>query len=120
AGARAAGSPPVPRAAPAEAIAPAPHARPAAPPTDIAHLPRPFLGFVGSLEDRIDWELLQHLGSSFPEGSILLIGREPKPRPRDAWYQVYRRVVARANVHRLGWRSQKEIARYNAAFDVCL
>ncbi len=110
----------LPLGAPARAIAPAPQARPASPPSDIAHLPRPLLGFVGSLEDRIDWGLLEHLGRAFPEGSIILIGRDPKPRLREAWYHVYQRVAALPNVHRLGWRSQDEIARYNAAFDVCL
>ena len=28
--------------------------------------------------------------------------------------------MARPNVHLLGWKSQAEIASYNAAFDVCL
>ncbi len=110
----------LPLGAPARAIAPAPLARPAAPPSDIAHLPRPLLGFVGSLEDRIDWRLLEHLAHAFPGGSIILIGREPKPRPREAWYRDYERVIALPNVHRLGWRSQDEIAQYNAAFDICL
>jgi glycosyltransferase involved in cell wall biosynthesis len=110
----------LPLGAPATAIAPAPQASPAAPPADIAHLPRPLLGFVGSLEDRIDWGLLEYLARAFPEGSIILIGRDPKPRPREEWYQSYQRAVALPNVHRLGWRTQDEIARYNAAFDVCL
>jgi teichuronic acid biosynthesis glycosyltransferase TuaH len=110
----------LPLGAPARAIAPEPQARPADPPADIAHLPRPLLGFVGSLEDRIDWPLLEYLARAFPGGSIVLIGREPKPKPREAWYRDYQRAVAQPNVHRLGWRTQDEIARYNAAFDVCL
>jgi glycosyltransferase involved in cell wall biosynthesis len=110
----------LPLGAPATAIASAPQPRPAAPPADIAHLPRPLLGFVGSLEDRIDWELLEHVAHAFPTGSVVLIGRDPKPRPRESWYRVYERTIALSNVHRLGWRSQPEIARYNAAFDVCL
>jgi glycosyltransferase involved in cell wall biosynthesis len=111
----------LPLGAPATAIAPAPapQAHPAPAPPDIAHLPRPLLGFVGSLEDRIDWGLLEYLGRAIPDGSIILIGREPKPR-REAWYRLYQKAVALPNVHRLGWRSQSEIARYNAAFDVCL
>ncbi len=110
----------LPLGAPSTAIAPAPQALPAASPADIAHLPRPLLGFVGSLEDRIDWGLLEHLAGAFSEGSIILIGRDPKPHLREAWYHAYKRVAALPNVHRLGWRSQAEIAGYNAAFDVCL
>jgi glycosyltransferase involved in cell wall biosynthesis len=110
----------LPLGAPANAIAPAPQARPAEPPDEIDRLPRPLLGFVGSLEDRIDWGLLEKLAGAFPRGSIILIGRDPKPQPREAWYRAFQRTVAMPNVHRLGWRTQDEIARFNAAFDVCL
>ncbi len=110
----------LPHGAPATAIAEAPQHRPGPPPADLAALPRPYLGFVGSLEDRIDWGLVEHVARQFPEGSVVLIGREPAPAPRKEWYQAYRRTVALPNVHRLGWREQAEIGRYNAAFDVCL
>ena len=33
---------------------------------DIAHLPRPLLGYVGSMEDRVDWELMDRLSREFP------------------------------------------------------
>ncbi|HWE40263.1 MAG TPA: glycosyltransferase [Isosphaeraceae bacterium] len=110
----------LPHGAPAGAIAPRPLHKPAPAPEDIAHLPRPLLGFVGTLEDRLDWPLIEHLADAFGDGSIILIGREPTPAPRASWYREYRRAVARPNVHRVGWRPQGEIGRYNAAFDVCL
>jgi glycosyltransferase involved in cell wall biosynthesis len=110
----------LPLGTPATAIASAPQDRPAAPPRDIAQLPRPLLGFVGTLEDRIDWGLLEHLAREFTVGSIILIGRAPRARPQEAWYREFERVVALPNVHRIGWRSQGELAAYNAAFDVCL
>jgi glycosyltransferase involved in cell wall biosynthesis len=110
----------LPHGAPAAAIASAPQDRPAPPPADIAHLPRPLLGFVGTLEDRIDWHLLEYLARAFPEGSIVLIGREPAACPGQAWYRDFQRVVALPNVHRLGWKPQAELADYNATFDVCL
>lgn len=110
----------LPHGAPAAAIAPAPHDRPGPAPADIAALPRPLLGFVGTLEDRLDWPLLEHLARSFPDGSVVLIGREPAACPREPWFDAYRRTVALPNVHRLGWRPSAEIGRYNAAFDVCL
>ena len=110
----------LPHGAPASAIAPTPQHQPAPPPADIAHLPRPLLGFVGSLEDRIDWGLMEYLARALPDASIVLIGREPTPQPQAAWYRAYENVIARPNVHRLGWRSQSELSRYNIAFDVCL
>jgi teichuronic acid biosynthesis glycosyltransferase TuaH len=110
----------LPHGAPAAAIAPEPQDRPGPAPDDIAGLPRPLLGFVGTLEDRIDWPLLEHLARAFPSGSVVLIGREPDSRPRQPWYDAYCRAVSLPNVHLLGWRAPDEVGRYNAAFDVCL
>lgn len=110
----------LPHGAPASAIRSAPQHEPAVPPDDLARLPRPLLGFVGSLGDRLDWTLLEHVAQEFPHGSVVLIGQSPEPRPREAWYRDYERAVALPNVHRIGWRTQAEIGQYNAAFDVCL
>jgi glycosyltransferase involved in cell wall biosynthesis len=110
----------LPHGAPASTISPKPQHGPAAPPDDLAALPRPLLGFVGSLGDRLDWTLLEHVAQEFPHGSVVLIGRAPDPAPRASWYREYERAVALPNVHRIGWRSQAEIGRYNSAFDVCL
>ena len=89
-------------------------------PAEIAHLPRPLLGFVGSLEDRLDWGLVQRVADAFPGGSVLLVGREPEPAPSADWYGAYRKAVARPNVHVLGWKGQAEIGLLNASFDVCM
>ena len=110
----------LPHGAPAQAIGAAPQHRPGPPPADLAPLPSPRLGFVGSLEDRLDWPLLERVARAFPGGSVALIGREPAPAPEAEWYRSYQRVIELPNVHRLGWKTQAEIGAYNAAFDVCL
>ncbi len=110
----------LPHGAPAAAIAPVPQHTPAPPPADLAALPCPRLGFVGSLEDRLDWPLLERLARAYPSGSIVLIGREPPPSPREAWYRDSLQTRSLLNVHTLGWRPQAAIGAYNAAFDVCL
>lgn len=109
----------LPHGTPAAFLADAPHHEPAAAPPDLATLPRPYLGFVGTLEDRIDWPLLDRLAQSFPRASIILIGR-PLPRGRAPWQAEARSVLRRPNVHLLGWRPQSSLAAYIAAFDVCL
>jgi teichuronic acid biosynthesis glycosyltransferase TuaH len=109
----------LPHGAPTASLAEHPWARPAPGPDDIASLPRPLLGFVGSMEDRLDWNLLGQLSEALPEASIVLIGRTPPPGP-DAWHADYQRCLARPNVHALGWRPQESIHLYNRAFDVCL
>jgi glycosyltransferase involved in cell wall biosynthesis len=110
----------LPHGAPAAAISPAPQCRPDQAPDDLAALPRPLLGFVGTLEDRIDWSLIAFLAAAFPNGSIVLVGREPAPAPRDEWYQSYLRARAYPNLHVVGWKPPEEIPSYNASFDVCL
>ena len=110
----------LPHGAPSSAIPATPQHLPGPPPSDLAALPRPYLGFVGTLEDRIDWPLIEHLARTFPGSSLVLIGREPAPAPRLEWYRDYRRAVTLPNVHLLGWKGQAEIGAYNAAFDACL
>lgn len=110
----------LPHGAPRESIVAFPQHTPALCPPDLAALPGPRLGFVGSLEDRLDWNLVGNVADRFSTGSVVLIGREPRACPGEEWYAHYRAAVARPNVHRLGWKTQSEIARYNAAFDVCM
>jgi teichuronic acid biosynthesis glycosyltransferase TuaH len=96
-----------------------PWERPAPAPDDLSSLPRPLLGYVGTLEDRADWELLIRLSVAFPRASIAIVGPSSAHR-RGAWYAEFRRFAARPNVHLLGKRPQGAIHRYNRAFDVCL
>jgi hypothetical protein len=109
----------LPHGAPSIVLEGAPQTRPAPAPADLAGLPRPLLGYIGSLEDRIDWDLLTHLSEALPQASIVLIGRLA-PARKGPWLSSYQRCLARPNVHALGWRPQEAIGRYNRAFDVCL
>jgi teichuronic acid biosynthesis glycosyltransferase TuaH len=109
----------VPHGTPTPFLSQEPLERPAEGPADLAKLPRPYLGYVGSLEDRVDWELLAKLSRDFPQASIVVVGRVRKP-VAEPWWQACSRFLSRPNVHALGWRPQEEIARYYQAFDVCL
>ena len=109
----------LPHGAAAAVLAREPQHRPAPPPPDLAGLPRPILGYVGTLEDRMDWPLLRQVADAFPAASVVLIGRKARGGVR-GWLTDYRRCLARPNVHAIGWRSQEELGRYVSAFDVCL
>jgi glycosyltransferase involved in cell wall biosynthesis len=109
----------VPHGTPTPFLAPYPLARPAAPPLDLAHLPRPYLGYIGSLEDRIDWELMDRISTSFPDASIIVVGRVRAPVAAP-WGRQCARFLARPNVHSLGWRPQEALAGYYQAFDISL
>ncbi len=109
----------VPHGAPSRFVAKAPLSRPAQPPADLARLPRPYLGYIGSLEDRVDWELMDRLSLAFPDASIVVVGRV-RDAVSEPWWDACSRFLARPNVHALGWRPQEALARYYQAFDVCL
>lgn len=109
----------LPHGAPTHSIEPTPHAVPAVPPRDLARLPRPYLGYVGTLEDRIDWPLIDRLSAAFPHASIVLIGRTAHGGRR-LWHLERQRCLSRPNVHLLGWKAQHVLTTYIRAFDVNL
>ena len=109
----------LPHGAPSSSLADHPWAQPAPPPADLSGLPRPLLGYVGTLEDRVDWRLLTRVSEAFPRASVVVVGK-PGPRRRAAWWADRQRCLSRPNVHALGWRPQGAIPEYNRAFDVCL
>ena len=110
----------LPHGTPSWALSEFPCDLPELPPADLAHLPRPLLGYVGSLEDRVDWNLLSALSEAFPRASVVLVGRPLADPKGGGWKADYRRCMARPNVHAVGWRSQDSVPLYNRTFDVCL
>ncbi len=109
----------VPHGAPTAFLAQHPLTRPAQPPADLDHLPRPYLGFIGSLEDRLDWDLMDRMSLAFPSASIVIVGqvRGPVDAP---WWSTCSRFLSRPNVHAIGWRRQDLLASYYQTFDVSL
>jgi glycosyltransferase involved in cell wall biosynthesis len=112
----------LPHGTPAAFLAEDPQHRPAAPPDDLAHLPRPLLGYVGSIEGRVDWPLLNRLAGAVPSGSIVVVGKAPSHRRhgREAWFRAWLEFSRRPNVHLIGWRPQEKLPRYYRGFDVIL
>ncbi len=108
-----------PHGAPTPFLAARPLGTPAAAPGDLASLPRPILGYIGSLEDRVDWELMDRLALRFPQASIVVLGRRTPPGP-ESWRSACERFLARPNVHAIGWRGQDQLPAYSQAFDVAL
>jgi teichuronic acid biosynthesis glycosyltransferase TuaH len=109
----------IPHGTPRPFLADRPLSRPARPPVDIAHLPRPLIGYVGSIEGRTDWSLMEKLGDAFPDASIVIVGRLPAAAAQP-WYPAWTRLLARPNVHAIGWRPQAVLPGYYQAFDVIL
>lgn len=80
-------------------------------PADIAALPRPVLGFYGTLRDWVDLELVAHVARARPSWSIALIGQQ---------LDDVRAVAGAPNVHLLGRKPHHELPAYCRAMDVGL
>ncbi len=92
------------------------------PSTSMRDLPRPILGYVGSLEDRVDWALLDRLAEALPNSTILLVGRITSRRTPtgSAWRAARTRCLARPNVQAVGWQPQDSLGAWIRSFDICL
>ena len=78
-------------------------------PMDLRSIPRPVIGFFGWLRDTIDPELLMAVSCSFPNASIVLIGRVSGD------FALLRR---QPNIHFLGQKDYRELPSYGRFFSV--
>jgi glycosyltransferase involved in cell wall biosynthesis len=80
-------------------------------PPDIGKLPRPIYGYIGVIDERIDYELIATL-SIASSGSIVMVGPSTKVDPAT--------FPRRKNLHWLGGRDYADLPAYTKGFDVCL
>ncbi len=81
-------------------------------PRDVSRIPRPRLGFLGELRDRvIDFDLLAAVAKRIPDAQLILVG---------AASDDIGRVARLPNVHWLGFRDYSEIPAFAQALDVGL
>jgi len=81
-------------------------------PPDIANLPRPVYGYIGVVDERIDYGLVAKLAEKNAEGSVVMLG---------PWTKVDAATFPRReNLHWLGQRDYGRLPAYAKGFDVCL
>jgi glycosyltransferase involved in cell wall biosynthesis len=80
-------------------------------PADVAHLPRPVIGFFGLIERWIDLELIDFLAEQRPHWTFVLIGRVAVAKDQ---------VPYRPNIHYLGKRPYQELPAYGKQFDAAI
>jgi glycosyltransferase involved in cell wall biosynthesis len=80
-------------------------------PAEIAHLPRPVLGFFGLIADWVDLELIAHVAREFKHGSIVLLGKATTDTTN---------LEQVSNVHLLGRRDYEDLPAYCKGFDAAL
>ncbi|MBC7251744.1 MAG: glycosyltransferase [Anaerolineae bacterium] len=81
---------------------------------ELAGLPRPIIGYVGQVADKVDYELIDQVARARPEWSFVFVG--------PIWYSKQERVAALealGNVHFWGARPFDQLVPYLRGFDVC-
>lgn len=79
----------------------------------IAALPRPRIGFVGQIDDRLDQPLLLHIARARPRWQLVLTGRVKEGVDVAA-------LAERPNIHLLGYQPYAELPGVVREFDVCI
>ncbi len=110
----------VPHSAPEWTIPDQPFYEPGPLPRELKGIPRPILGYLGGLEDRLDWSLLIKIADRFPAVSLALVGPKPNLEGDEGWRLHARELLAKPNTYAPGGVSQHKIAQIYAAFDVNL
>jgi len=84
------------------------------PPVDMARIKRPIAGYLGSVSERMDTELLEYVSKRYPDVSFVCIG--------DIHYQrvVLGNLQHCANVYFLGLKPYEELGKYALFFDICI
>ena len=83
----------------------------------IAHFPQPRIGYIGHVNERLDYVILEHLIRQRPAWSLVFVG-DTYPWALDA--PPLRRLQAFPNVHFLGKHPFAEIPALVKGMDVCL
>jgi glycosyltransferase involved in cell wall biosynthesis len=93
------------------------HATPVAEPADLREIPRPRVGYTGTIKRELDWPLLVTLARRHPDWSFVFVGpRKAHPEMQAALAEM----DARPNVHFLGAKTVQALAAYPQHFDVCI
>jgi len=81
-------------------------------PDDQRSLPRPRIGYVGVIDERMDLGLLEYLAAQRPEWQIVLIGPVVKIDPQT--------LPRQNNIHYLGMKSYDQLPAYLSGWNVAL
>ncbi len=81
-------------------------------PAPVARLPKPVLGYIGVIDERVDYALLDDLAQENPGWSIVMVGPTMKIDERN--------LPRGANLHWVGKQAYADLPAFAKAFDVCL
>ncbi len=88
------------------------HSKRIAVPNDINFVPRPVLGYFGSIDARLDYALIDALAAADPDWSVVMVGPVQGVSPEH--------LPRRANIFWIGKRPYGEMPDYAFGFQVCI
>jgi len=80
-------------------------------PPELSALPRPILGYMGTVSDRLDRDLIAALAQKFPDASLVFVGPV---------HGSFGPPLEAPNLHFMGLRPPEALAAWVARFDVAL
>lgn len=86
-------------------------------PSEFDHIRRPILGFIGSLVDKVDYDLLNAIAIDNPDWSLVLVGPDNIFTSSDR--DRFNRLLTCGNVKWLGFRPVQQLPAYLKGMDVC-
>ena len=81
-------------------------------PDSVARLPGPVFGYVGVIDERLDYPLIEALADDYPGGSVVMAGPLAKVDRSE--------LPERPNIHWLGQQPYERLPALVKGFDVCL
>src|SRR5690554_4523074 len=81
-------------------------------PDAVARLPGPVFGYVGVIDERLDYPLIEALARRFPDASVVMAGPVVKVDPAD--------LPRLPNIHWLGQQAYEQLPALVKGFNVCL
>jgi len=85
--------------------------------TAISKLPKPRIGYVGTINERLDYDFLEYLAQQRPDCSLVFVG-DTYPWPPDA--PQIQSLQSYKNIHFLGHYSYEELPTLIKGLDCCL
>jgi len=80
---------------------------------DISDIPKPIIGYIGVVQDKVDFKLLEYLADKNPDKSLVIVG--------PVWAEQEKakeELSLRKNVYFLGYKKYNEAPQYIQQFDV--
>jgi glycosyltransferase involved in cell wall biosynthesis len=87
-------------------------------PDDLSAIPTPRIGYVGSINEKVDLALLEKMAATRQDWSIVLIGRQNFSAEESK--RQFDRLLAKPNIYWIPYRQPDQLPAYLKGLDVCL